>query len=232
MEVVPGLHWVDRILDTKVYVLIEAERLVVIDAATPGRAGAIWHHLVSLGYQPEDVDEIWLTHGDIDHMGSVAALQARAGATVVAHQADVPLVEGRADRELGPVAGAGTYQRLFNWAIRLVYQPAQVNRPVAHGDDLGGWQVVHVPGHTPGSACFFHPGRRIAIVGDALNYKRDRLGAPPRLFTPDMARAYDSVQTIAGLGFEVCCFGHGRPLQVNARQRVQAFAASLPPAAA
>ena len=228
----PGLHWVERIWDTKVYVLFEGDRLVVIDAAMPGRAGAVWRYLDWLGYSPEAVDEIWLTHGDIDHMGSVAALKAGSGAKVVAHRADVPLVDGQADRRLGPLPLAEAYERLFNWAIRRVlrYRPIPVDHPVEDGDDLGGWQVVHVPGHTPGSVSFYHPARKIIVVGDALNYQKGRLGAPPPLFSYDMAQAYASIQKIAALDFEVCCFGHGPPLLKDATQRVRAFANSLQPA--
>ncbi len=230
MEVVPGLHWVERIWDTKVYILFEQDRVVVIDAATPGRAGAVWRYLESSGLPPEAVDEIWLTHGDIDHVGSVAALKERSGAKVLAHRADVPLVQGQADRELGPVFLARTGKRFFNWAIRRVfrYKPTSVDRQVEDGDNLGGdWQIIHVPGHTAGSICFYHAVRKIAIVGDAINHKRGRLGAPPVVFTPDLAQAHNSVHRIAALDFEVCCFGHGPPLVEDARKRVQALAGSL-----
>ena len=107
------------------------------------------------------------------------------------------------------------------------YQPAKVDCPVEDGDTLGRWQVIHAPGHTAGSICFYHPERKIIIVGDALNHRRGRLGAPPPMFTPDMAKAHASIQKIAGLDFEVCCFGHGPPLKGNAAQRVRAFAESL-----
>ncbi len=231
MEVVPGLHWVERIWDTKVYLLFEADRLVVIDAATPGRAGPVWRHLRGLGYEPEDVDEIWLTHGDIDHMGSVAALKAASGARVVAHRADAPLVEGRAPRELGPVPLSGTWQRLFNWTIGRLYEPVAVDCWVEDEDHLEDWRVVHVPGHTPGSVCYYHPGRRIAFVGDAINHRRGRLGAPPVTFSLDMTQAHASVEKIAALDLEVCCFGHGPPLTQDATPRVRAFAAALSDAA-
>jgi glyoxylase-like metal-dependent hydrolase (beta-lactamase superfamily II) len=228
MEVVPGLHWVDRIWDTKVYVLVEEDRLVVIDAATPGRSRAIWHFLRALGYPPEAVDDIWISHGDIDHIGSAAALKAVSGAQVVAHRADVPLVEGRTDRELGQVAFGPILHRLFNGVIHHMYRPVTVDRTVTDGDHLGEWQIVHTPGHTAGSIAFYHPRRRIVILGDALNYKRGRLGVPPRLFTPDMAQAHASIRQVAGLDFDVCCFGHGPPLCHDARQRIRAFADSLP----
>lgn len=229
MEVVPGLHWVERIWDTKVYILVEGGRIVVVDAATPGRAGAVWRHLAALGYPPEAVDEIWLTHGDIDHIGSAAALKAESGATVSAHCADAPLVEGRADRQLGPLWLSGTYQRLVNWGIRHLfrYQPVAVDHATEDGVELGSWQVVHTPGHTAGSVCYYNMERRIIIVGDALNHRRGRLGAPPPMFTPDMGQALASIQKIAALDFEVCCFGHGPPLVEGAANRVREFADSL-----
>jgi glyoxylase-like metal-dependent hydrolase (beta-lactamase superfamily II) len=229
MEVVPGLHWVDSIWDTKVYVLLEAERVVIIDAGTPGRAGAVWRYLDSLGHTPSMVDEIWLTHADIDHMGSVAALKTGSGARMVAHHADAPLVDGSAQRELGPVPLSGRYERLLNWAIRNLfrYRPTPVDHLVEDGEDLGSWQVIHTPGHTPGSVSFYHPERKLIIVGDALNHRRGRLGAPPLLFTPDMAAAHASIRKISALDFEICCFGHGPPLVQNAAEQVRAFSQSL-----
>jgi glyoxylase-like metal-dependent hydrolase (beta-lactamase superfamily II) len=107
------------------------------------------------------------------------------------------------------------------------YQPTPVDRLVEDGEDLGSWQVVHTPGHTPGSVCFYHPERKLIIVGDALNFRRGRLGAPPPMFTPDMAEAHASIRKIAALDFEICCFGHGPPLAENAGRRVRAFAESL-----
>jgi glyoxylase-like metal-dependent hydrolase (beta-lactamase superfamily II) len=229
MEVVLGLHWVDSIWDTKVYVLLEAERVVIVDAGTPGRAGAVWRYLDSLGYPPGRADELWLTHADIDHMGSVAALKTSSGAKVVAHHADAPLVDGTAQRELGPVLLSAGYERIFNWAIRNLfrYRPTPVDHLVEDGEDLGSWQVIHTPGHTPGSVSFYHLKHKLIIVGDALNYRRGRLGAPPLLFTPDMAAAHESIHKIAALDFEICCFGHGPPLARDAAERVREFALSL-----
>ena len=195
MQVVPGLHWVERIWDTKVYVLCEPGRLILIDAATPGRAGAVWRHLEAMGYPPEAVDEIWLTHADVDHMGSVAALKEGSGAKLVVHAADAPVVDGSADRELGSVPLVGACQKAFNWSVRHLfgYRPTAVDRTVQDGDLLGSWQVVHTPGHTDGSISFFHPERRVILVGDALNHRRGSLGSPPDLYTPDMGQAHASI---------------------------------------
>jgi glyoxylase-like metal-dependent hydrolase (beta-lactamase superfamily II) len=203
--------------------------VVVIDAATPGRSGAVRRQLAAMRLPVEAVDEIWLTHGDIDHMGSVAALVEMSGAKVVSHRADAPLVEARAVRQLGPEYRSAAYERALNWAVLSLfrYRPSAVDHPVEDGDARGAWQVVHVPGHTPGSVCYYHPGRKIAIVGDAINHRRGRLGPPPRLFTPDPVRARESVRRLAELEIDVCCFGHGPPLVGGASEKIRALAASL-----
>ncbi len=229
LEVVPGFHYVAQIRGAKVYVLTEGSRVVVIDTATPGSERAIWRALASLGYKPDEVDEIWLTHGDVDHAGSVAALKAASGARVVAHWADVPLIEGKDGRELGPVPLVRVWQPIVHWLSRRAfrYKPAIVDHPVKDGDRLGSWDVVHVPGHTAGSICFYHPERGIAIVGDAVNHRMGRLRPPPRIFRPGTSQAFDSVRRIAALDVKVCCFGHGPPLTQGAQDWLRALASSL-----
>lgn len=229
MEIVPGVHWIERIWDTKVYVLCEENGVVVVDAAMPGRAPVIWRQLRVLGYQPADVRAVWLTHGDVDHAGSAAALKAGSGAELVAHRDDVPMIEGQAGRALGPVRGRRSLEAAFDWLVQHVvrYTPAIVDHQVEDGEELGAWRVVHVPGHTAGSICFYHAKRGILIVGDAIRHIRGNLAAPPRILAPQAAAAVKSVSRIAELDFEVCCFGHGAPLVANASARVRALARSL-----
>jgi len=229
VEIVPGVHWIERIWDTKVYVLCENDGVVVVDAAMPGRAPAIWQQVRALGYQPADLKAVWLTHGDVDHAGSAAALKAKSGAELVAHRDDVPMVEGSTGRVLGPVHGRRWLEGAFDWLVQHVvrYTPVIVDHPVKDGDELGVWRVVHVPGHTAGSICFYDAARGILIVGDAIRHRRGKLSAPPRILAPLTGAAVESVSRIAELDFEVCCFGHGPPLVANAHARVRALADSL-----
>jgi len=139
------------------------------------------------------------------------------------------MIEGQAGRALGPVRGRRWLERVFDWWVRDVarYRPVVVDHPVEDGDELGAWSVVHAPGHTAGSICFYHAVRGILIVGDAIRYRRDKLAPPPRVLAPYAAAAVESVARIAGLDFEVCCFGHGPPLVTDARARVRALADAL-----
>ena len=86
------------------------------------------------------VQAILLTHGHPDHVAAAPALQRALGAPIYLHPADAPAAG---------LAGA---------------------RPLADGDEIrfGGaaLRVIHTPGHTPGSACFYGGG--CLFSGDTL----------------------------------------------------------------
>jgi glyoxylase-like metal-dependent hydrolase (beta-lactamase superfamily II) len=90
---------------------------------------------------------------------------------------------------------------------------------------MGGLKVIHTPGHTPGSICLFAPRHKLLIVGDVLVKHSQSIHFPHKSASTDLSQAVKSVQRLAGLDFEIICFGHGRPLTENARAKLQALAA-------
>jgi glyoxylase-like metal-dependent hydrolase (beta-lactamase superfamily II) len=100
---------------------------------------------------------------------------------------------------------------------------------VNDGDELpllGGIEVLHAPGHTPGSICLFLKQEKVVIVGDVL-VNRFGLGLPSRLFTVDIPQAIQSIKRLAGLDFEIMCFGHGAPLVHGGPRAVSEFAGKV-----
>lgn len=233
MQVTPGLHLVDGMEEGVVnaYVWQRPDGgLTLIDAGMPSDAPKILAFVEKLGAgQP---DRIIATHGDIDHIGGLAAMQAATGAAVICHAVEKAVVEGRSTRHMGNSLPARAYGPAFDWAMRtfLRYRPVQqVDELVLDKQMLvEGLQVVHVPGHTPGQIALFEPQRGILIVADALNNRGDKLGLPPAIATPRMDVAKDSIRKLAALkGVQVICFGHGVPITQNAAERLSAFASSL-----
>ncbi|MEJ1160720.1 MBL fold metallo-hydrolase [Prosthecomicrobium sp. N25] len=111
------------------------------------------------------VEKIVLTHGHIDHAGGAAELkerlEARTGATIPIegpHRAEAPLLAG-----------------LPQSAARFGLTGARAVTPdrwLDEGDRLTiggiGFDVLHCPGHSPGSLVYVQPEARFAFMGDVL----------------------------------------------------------------
>ena len=215
------------VMGSNVYLLV-GDGLTLVDTGLRGRAGRVLGEIRRLGYSPSDIERIIVTHHHADHAGSLAALKAATGASVVAHPADAPFIDGNRPqpgpsrpRWLGRVVAP--LHRLWSTA------PAAVDTLVEEGDDLtdaGGATVFHMPGHTPGSICLLLSQEGVVIVGDVLVH-RSGLKLPTRFFTVDIPREIESVRRLAGLDFDVICFGHGRPITRNARAVVSRCADGL-----
>ncbi|MFZ2360901.1 MAG: MBL fold metallo-hydrolase [Anaerolineae bacterium] len=233
MQIVPGLHLVDGMKNgiVNAYVWERPDGgLTLIDAGMPADAPKILAFLQTLGQGR--LDRIIVTHGDIDHVGGLAALQAATGARVICHAVEKAVVEGRQMRAMGDSLVARAYGPFFDLVTRtfLRYRPVQqVDELVLDKQLLAeGLQVVHVPGHTPGQIALFEPQRGILVAADALSNRQDKLGLPSAIATPRMDVARDSIRKLAALkGVQVVCFGHGVPITRNAAERLSAFAASF-----
>ena len=94
-------------------------------------------------------------------------------------------------------------------------------------DVLGKMEIIHTPGHTPGSISFYFPAIGLLIVGDALQCYGGRLGLPSRLFTGDMDQAKESIRRLAQLDVDILCFSHFPPMRTNTTAKLRAFAESL-----
>jgi len=99
------------------------------------------------------------THAHIDHVGGIEKLKRATGAPVLMHAADLPL-----------------YENLAAQAAWLGVEPpksVEVDQFLKEGDKLraGGLEleVLHTPGHSPGSVSLYLPGERARIFsGDTL----------------------------------------------------------------
>lgn len=229
-EVVPGLWMFDEISGTvNAYLWQRNDGYTLIDTGMPNQAARILRALAAAYLAAPGVDRIIITHCDIDHMGGLAKIQAATGSQVVAHAAEVPNIQGQRARVL-PKTPAGYVMRPLLAASGLFFKvdPVKVDEMVLDKQVLvEGFQVLHVPGHTPGQMALYHPARKILITGDALANRSQHLGAPPPIFTPDVALARESIRKLAKLDVDVACFGHGPPIVGGAGEKLRAFAATL-----
>lgn len=93
-------------------------------------------------------------------------------------------------------------------------RPVQPSRELVEGDVVGGFEVLEVPGHTPGSLAFWRSSDRVLVVGDAAwNLLPGRASPVPAGFGSDHAATRRSLDRLVELEPHVVAFGHGTPLR-------------------
>ena len=94
MEITTGVYLVEAVRGSNVYLLVNSE-LALIDTGMPGNADRILNFIKDLR-DPQELAYIIVTHGHVDHSGSVAELRCLTGAKVVAHRDEATLTaEGK-----------------------------------------------------------------------------------------------------------------------------------------
>ncbi|MEU8032905.1 MBL fold metallo-hydrolase [Streptomyces sp. NPDC049099] len=229
ITLLPRLHLL-RFPVGQAYLWRDDDALTLVDAGTIGAGRAIADAVTALGHTPGDVRRIVLTHFHEDHAGGAGEFAALSGAEVLAHHLDAPFVRGELtgppplfeEWEL-PIHAAAA-QRLPEGTP---VPPAAVTG-VSDGEVLdfgGGARVIHVPGHTDGSIALFLPEEGVLFTGDAVAASPFDGTVIPGVFNLDRPRLLASLGTLADLGAEVACFGHGDPVVGDAAPALRGAAA-------
>ena len=147
-----------------VYV-IDSEHLTVIDTGVKSGAEEIFECIESFGRKPEDVEFVINTHGHFDHVGGNGVLAERAQPRFFAHRRDKAIIESLEYQERSRPVG--------NMCEKNTSGSVRVTDLLDEGDviDLGGdmkIEVLHTPGHSPGSISLYIPSEGALFCGDVL----------------------------------------------------------------
>jgi hydroxyacylglutathione hydrolase len=107
----------------------------------------------------------------------------------------------------------------------------RVDRKLVEGDEVAGFKVLHVPGHSVGHVAYWRESDRVLILGDVLNNMDTLSGIrglrePKPFFTPDPEENRRSAKRLGPLEPTLVLFGHGPPLK-DTRKFVD-FVSALP----
>lgn len=182
MQITPSIHALRHpftipaapgiALDRFVYsYIIFGETITLIDTGVAGCEKTVFDAIRSAGRNPSEIALVILTHAHPDHIGAARAIREATGCTIAAHPAERAWIE---DTDLQ------NRERPVPGFAMLVGGSVQVDHELEDGDGIEpdetrtvDLQVLHVPGHSPGSIALFMESEGALFPGDALPVKGD-----------------------------------------------------------
>ncbi len=227
MQLAPGVWRVPTAPSALVntFVLVDDDgQVTLVDAGTKRAPKSVVAALAFIGHDPSDVTRLVVTHAHPDHVGGLAGLRGRTGATVAVHERDAAYVrEG-----LGPVLDRATLGGRLLRRNRGA-TPTPVDDELVDGQLLpvaGGLRVVHTPGHTPGHVALLHEPSRVLITGDSIFNAFHRMTWPVAAFCTDVRMNQQTADVLGELDYDVAAFTHGPEIREGAREAVRGFLAA------
>jgi len=205
------------------FYLVLDSQIFVVDTGLPGKVGELENCLKSLGKNPQEIEEIVLTHHHFDHTGSLNKIEKLTGARIAAHTDDWPYVSGEKIYE-GPF-----FMKPILKLMNMIYniKPVKTDKILTDGDKIGNYTVIHTPGHTPGSICLYNPENKVLFVGDNMSFSKGVLNPPSERLLPDPVNYSKSMEKLGKLDVETILTGHGEPVTREANKLIKEFIAII-----
>jgi len=177
------------------------------------------------------VQRIVLGNSHADHRGGAPGI----GAPVVCHEAE------RADAQGDGGMHYFDFSRLSFPPARLISRrllrswdagPVRVTDTVAEGDEVAGFSVLDLPGHSPGTIGLWREHDRLALCNDcfALFDPQTTLKGAPRVphpaFNFSTPAARESLRKLAAKAPQTAWPGHHGPVTGDVRAQLEAAAAA------
>jgi glyoxylase-like metal-dependent hydrolase (beta-lactamase superfamily II) len=197
------------------YLFSSNDLVILIDTGCSKNLNPLEQALNQNELEITDIDYIIVTHSHYDHVGHLAEIKEKSGATILAHRDAVDyLKKGHTpfpDGTMLPfkvISKAGN--RFFSSGGR--FTPVKPDIIIEGDYDLStsetSFEIIHTPGHTSGSICMII-NNESAIVGDTLFNVIPGTVYPP--FANDEKELIKSWEKLLDTGSNIFYPGHGKP---------------------
>jgi glyoxylase-like metal-dependent hydrolase (beta-lactamase superfamily II) len=204
----------------KAHLVLEQE-LSLIDCGYARSLRGIERAISEHGHSINELARVICTHGHPDHAGAARELALRG----------IPILMHPADSAALTTTWRQTFRRPSRGRVFAAMTPEPPGTlPIEDGDVLpilGGLEVIHTPGHTPGSVCLYGRRDRVLFVGDTLQRRFGRVSFASSLYSDDIKAARRAVKRLSSYDVQTIVFSHYSPLTENASETLAALAGRL-----
>lgn len=195
MEIFNGLHaflWLNPSANNCNTYFIDGKKKILIDPGHHKLFGHVQEGLARLSLTTRDIDLVIITHGHQDHMEAVKIF-AGTSTSIAVSAIEMNFIRGLPPQLAGSLA-------VNDYEPDILLQEGDLKI-----DDLN-LQVIHAPGHSPGSICLFWPERKVLITGDVVfNRGLGRTDLPGG----DGQKLKESINILSRLEADYLLVGHG-----------------------
>jgi len=180
-EAVDGIYVIKNDTYINLHIVKNGEKYIVIDTGV--NPEEIKKEMHRFGILPENIEAVFLTHTDYDHVGAVSLFK---NAKVYLSFEEEQMINGKTPRAL-------FFKRnRLKCEYNLIKDDETIN--------LSGLTVkgILTPGHTPGSMCYI-VNNRYLFTGDVLHLKNSRAALPFKPFNMNSNEAEKAIEKLAKL---------------------------------
>jgi glyoxylase-like metal-dependent hydrolase (beta-lactamase superfamily II) len=225
-EIFPGIYRItlplpgDKPGPVSAYLFV-GEKTSLLDTGTARASIKLQKAFKELCIRPEDIRQVIISHGHMDHYGSASWVVSSSGgrAKVFAHKSDSRRIETGVDvsaktyRSFMKLMGVPYWHRHGLQILQLIFRSMAKNCPIdGHLDDnetiqIGDYEgrIIFTPGHTKGSICIFLENEELLFSGDhilshitpnALIMLKEGYDLPKRLSQKEFYESVDKIERL------------------------------------
>ena len=172
--------------DSNIYILKLDKEIIAIDAGNSACYEDVKKEIKEI-IDPKKVSKVLLTHLHYDHLSCFDLFE---NAEFYAHK------EAIKDFEKNSYSSILSKEVVEDFNVKLNPLPEKIS----------GLEVIHTPGHTLGSVCYYLKEKKIMFSGDTLFFN-DNFGRTD-LPTSAPEKIKDSLKKISKYDIEILCPGH------------------------
>lgn len=206
---VAGQSWVGC------YLIDTGDGLLLIDTAIPESVYLLVDSIYRIGYKPENIKKILISHAHFDHCGGAAAMRELTGAELYMSREDYDFMKACYEETMIPDSGSHTQD----------FEPDHFyleEEPVTLGNI--SVRTVLTPGHTPGCTSFFwtvkNPKNGEEYVvgmhgGVGANTMNDDYYASSRYLTPALReRFFTDAEKVKNIHVDIALPSHPNQIEI------------------